>query len=345
MGNINLYKIEEDKNQLFIQEMVEKLQEIDTQVIEKQINGINNSFCLTLYTSIPQNGRALKWGWILTAFRSDNPSVTSPPKAVLMIKKNNTIYAVTFGHAFYLVDKFCDRDFGFNFARKVRFREIKTTMLTSPHSKRNKTVNTYINYNELEFDSGESFAKIKVKADLPVEFKTFKPPLEIGCSIKFSVEQDSLDAVIDLIVYVENILSTANDLYKIPVFSKVVDSELLHYLDDQLRVDIQNNPAKINISELDVIGVTEVFNRNDGEFKIRYGNARKTIPSLNNNEIEIFCNENSLNMSDILLDILVISLQNGTPVRTDKVKHLIDYTNDNEKCILSKGKWYKYNDD
>jgi hypothetical protein len=63
------------------------------------------------------------------------------------------------------------------------------------------------------------------------------------------------------------------------------------------------------------------------------------------NEIETFCRDNNLNISDILLDISIISLKDGVSVRTDKIKNLIDYTNDNEKCVLSKGNWYKYNDD
>ena len=34
-------------------------------------------------------------------------------------------------------------------------------------------VNTYVNYEELDFDSGESYAKLKAKAALPEEFTLF----------------------------------------------------------------------------------------------------------------------------------------------------------------------------
>ena len=63
------------------------------------------------------------------------------------------------------------------FARKIQYKEIKTTTLTTPNSRRNKTVNTYINYNELEFDSGESFAKLKAKVDLAEGFTLYKPSI------------------------------------------------------------------------------------------------------------------------------------------------------------------------
>jgi len=345
MGSLNLYKIGEEKKQLFIQEMAQKLQRVDTLDIEKQVNDADTMFGLTLYISHSQDDKELNWNWLLSAFHLNNLDITPSPKAVLTVEKDDTIYAVTFGHAFFLVDKFCDRDFGFNFARKIRYKEIKTTTLTSPHSRRNKTVNTYINYNELEFDSGESFAKIKAKAVLPDGFETFKPSLEIGNSIKFTVEQDSLDAVINLIIYIENIFATQEDLYQIPVFSKVVDTDLLGRLDAQLMTDVRDNPAQINISELDIIGATEIFNHNDSEFVIKFGRAEKRIPALSNDELQAFCNENGFDIADILLNISVISLRDGISVRTDSIKNLIDYTNDAERCVLSKGLWYKYNDD
>ncbi len=46
-----------------------------------------------------------------------------------------------------------------------------------------------------------------------------------------------------------------------------------------------------------------------------------------------------------ILDIKVVSLYNGQPVVTNLVKNLIDYTDDNKNCLLSKGIWYKYNED
>lgn len=345
MGRLNLYQIDSERNQSFIQEMNQKLQRVNTIDFERQVNGVETRLSLTLFISIPQDDKDLNWNWLLSAFHIENQNTLPSPKAVLVVEKDQTIYAITFGHAFFMVDKFCDKDFSFNFARKIRYTEIKTTALTTPHSKRNKTVNTYINYNELEFDSGESFAKIKAKAAIPDGFTTFKPSLEIGGSIKITVEQDSLDAVINLILHVEDIIDTQPDLYQIPVFAKVSDFNLLERLDAQLELDIQNNPTQINISELDIIGATEIFNQNDSEFVIKYGQNRKQIPLLSNDELQSFCNENNLDIAHVLLDISVFSYRDGIQIRSDNIRKLIDYTNDAERCILSKGQWFRYNDD
>ena len=107
----------------------------------------------------------------------------------------------------------------------------------------------------------------------------------------------------------------------------------------------RENPSQINISELDIIGVTEIFNHNDGEFILSYHGQRKEVSSLSNEELELFCSENNWDYNQALLDITVISQYNGFPVATKKVKDLIDYTDDREKCLLSKGVWYQYNED
>ena len=70
---------------------------------------------------------------------------------------------------------------------------------------------------------------------------------------------------------------------------------------------IAENPTQVNISELDIIGVTEIFNHNDGEFQLSYRGQQKNISSLSNAEIEKFCDENGWDYSRTLLNISVIS--------------------------------------
>jgi len=282
----------------------------------------------------------------LEEFNQNPIEIPSTPKGVVVIESEDEItYAVTFGHAYFLVDKFCNREFGFEFARKLSYEEIKTTTLTTPNSHRNKTVNTYINYSELEFDSGESFAKLKAKVKMPEGFTLYKPSIEVGSSIRFSTNEESLDLLLDIIMHVEYILDNEEDKYHIPVFSKVKDVDRLGQLEANLLESTRENPSQINISELDIIGVTEIFNHNDGEFILSYHGQKKEVSSLSNEELELFCLENNWDYNQALLDITVISQYNGFPVVAKKVKDLIDYTDDREKCLLSKGVWYQYNED
>lgn len=343
MGSVNIYRIDQEKRTEFITDITQKMQYKGMLERNKDINGIFN---LSLYIATSQKSIPVSWNWILDAFEQVKIETNAAPKAVMIIEHNNIdLYAVTFGHSFFLVDKFCDRNFGFDFARKLEYEGIKTTTLTTPGSHRNKTVSTYIDYSELEFDSGESFAKLKAKVKVENGFSLHKPSIEIGNSIRFSVDNDSVDSVIDLILYIEQKLKFEVDRCKIPVFTKISDKSLLKRLNHNMESSIAINPAQINISELDIIGATEVFNNNDSEFNLKFGDKEKKIFSLSSEEIKQFCKENDFNYAESILNISVVSLSNGSPVKTSKVRDLIDYTDDNENCILSKGIWYRYNTD
>lgn len=345
MGAFNIYKIDNDKMQEFLQELNRQMQCIDSQNIIRRFNDDETLFGFTLYYTCREEPNPLSWNWLLTAFNHGEEQTFSSPKAVLLLERDgDTAYAVTFGHSFFLVDKFCDRDFGFSFARKIDFREIKTTTLTAPSSHRNKMVNTYINYNELDFDSGESYAKLKAKAMFPEGFNLFKPAIEVGTSIRVVSEEDSLDRIIDIILFIENVINTAEDKHGIPVFTRIKDPERIRRLDERLNSFIEEQP-EIHISELDIIGATEIFNHNDCEFVLKHKRREKTIASLSHEELRSFCDENGFDFVKEVLDITVVSLFAGQPVASEKVKKLIDFTDDDERCLLSKGLWYQYNDD
>ena len=346
MSAINLYKIDNNKAHEFYKTLREKMEETEPIELDRSIAEETHIFSCMLYFSVPDEEKSISWNWLLRTFNKEAITAISSPKAVLVIEHNyETIYAITFGHAFFLVDKYCDRDFGFAFGRKLEYEEIKTTTLTTPGFRRNKVVNTYINYSELEFDSGESFAKLKAKEVLPDGFSLYKPSLEIGTSIRFNTDSDSLDKIVDLICHVEEALKNPEDKCKIPVFSKITDKEHIAELERILREQIQLGQAAINISELDIVGVTEVFNNNDGAFMLKYKRHEKEISVLNAESIRDFCEENSIDFDNNVLDIRVVSFYNGESVDTRLVHDMIDYIIDDEQILLSKGIWYKYNDD
>ncbi|MSR92654.1 hypothetical protein FYJ33_15100 [Clostridiaceae bacterium WCA-383-APC-5B] len=147
-----------------------------------------------------------------------------------------------------------------------------------------------------------------------------------------------------LIVYIEDVIRNEEDKVKIPVFGVVKDIELIKTLDDNMLEQFKNEPYSISFSETDIVGTTEVFNHNDANFVAYYKRHRKTLDELNYENLKEFINDNEIKFDEIL-DIKIISYVDGVSRKTDTIKQLIDYTNESEKCILSKGEWYKYNDD
>lgn len=342
MSKINLYKIDEGNHGAFLALLQDKLELIGNKELGEEQEG---KFLFSLFKIEEEIDKEIGWNWILNEFEQPEAFVKTQPKAVLVIECDDKMYAVTFGNAYFWVDKFCDRNFAFEFARRMNYSEIKTTTLLSPNMQRNKNVSTYINYESLEFDSGESFAKLKAKLNLD-EYNNglIGETIEFGNSIKFDLKDSNLENVSNLVKFIKLILGQ-NEIYKIPVFNKVTDQELLNQLDSNLFTKIREDISFISISELDIIGVSEVFNNQDTYFQLWHGHKNKVVENLNFAEVEKFAREKQIELSTEILNIKVKSFNNGQSIRTDKIKNLIDYVDDETRCVLNKGVWYHYNDD
>lgn len=296
MGQLNLYRIDAHKHEEFKTAIEDKFIHVGTlQTIKRMVDSQEKQFELSFFIDLRGNENLVEWNWLLTFFGNNDVTSRSNPRGVLVIKVYDEIFAFTYGFSYFVVDKYCDTDFAFDFARRVKYKEVKTLTLLSPSSRRNKVVNTYLNYNNLEFDSGESFAKLKVKADLPEDFELFKPTIEVGHSIKFEGVHDTIEAVIDTLIHVKSVLKRS-EIYKIPVFNKVSDKSMIEQLNNRLADNLEKNPLLINLSELDIIGVREIFNCNDSSFEIWYNRKHETLSHLASEDITIFIQSNGLTL-------------------------------------------------
>lgn len=347
MATINIFKIDENKIEEFLAdktflEKLEKKGRTTVPVSEK-------NFTITIFLNNKmQLKKPVHWQWVLKEFDIKENIESSPlPSAILLIEEAKHYYAVSFGNLFFLLDKYCDHDFAFSFGRKLKYKGIRTTALNNPGSKRNKTINSYIDYDQLTFDSGESFAKLKAKAEFPEKYSYLKSTIEIGTSIKLDLDDNktSLQTLCEIISYIENTISIGEDLYFIPFFAKVKDQDTIAKLDGQLRMDMQALSPSISISEFDIIGTTEVFQSDSDEYTLTYRRKHsEKLSRLSIEDIQDFCNKHSISFSEHCLDVYVMFQKNGQEYKKH-IKELLDYTNDGEKSLLSKGEWYRYNDD
>ena len=122
MSSINLYKIDNNKVDVFSRELSAKMNLTKTIIINKKADDEDVEYGFTLYSSRQKPKKELKWNWLLELFDEDSISVNASPSAVLLVEKDeDVVYAITFGHSFFLVDKYAEKDFGFAFARKIHF--------------------------------------------------------------------------------------------------------------------------------------------------------------------------------------------------------------------------------
>lgn len=343
MGQVNLYKIEDSKQKEFTELLSNKYEFIGEQEY-KSISDKNKTYIVGTYLFCSDNCKKPDWQWILDEYDHEEIKIYSSPRAILKIEVEGVTYVISYGLAYFSVDKYCDVDFAFDFAKRIEFREIKTTTLTAPNSKRNKIVNVFVDYNNLVYESGESYAKIKAKTENKDAGFLFKEMIEIGHSIKVQLRENSISCILEFIEYVE-MISKKSVLNKIPVFGKVKDEEIVAALDEELLRKISDNIECINVSELDVIGVTEIFNNNDASFILKYKRNQEQVEELTKDTIIQFIEKNRINLEKNFFDIRITCLKNEQEVCTYNIKRVIDYTDDERKCVLIKGEWYQYNSD
>jgi len=153
---------------------------------------------------------------------------------------------------------------------------------------------------------------------------------------------------------VEKILEISdNDVkYKIPLFKEVKNEESIKKLNESLNKAIQSNvlgDSKCNllsVPEIDIIGASEVFNGNDNEFElIYYKNASKKYDNLSMDVIKSFCIENNINSIEKVNKIKIRLYKDGDSVVQLPLKNVIEYTDEEYKCIYTKTKWYMFNHD
>ncbi len=339
MGKLNIYKIEDKKIEEFTSNAADKLK---FKSIKNVTDSKGREFGMSLYMLHPQDEKEISWNWLLKEFETNGISVNSSPKALIEIKVENTLYVATFGTAYFFADKFCDRKFPFEFAKRSDYKDIKTTALISPSRQRNKIINTYIKCNELEYDSGESFSKIKANIKTKEDEERFNGTIEIGNSIRFSMKENSLENIVRIINYIEETMNK-EIIHNIPLFNKIQD-ERIEMLDNLLIEYLSNEEFEIEISEMDIIGVNEIFYSNDYIYTLKYGREEENIEDLNCKTIISFINNKGIEKNQIL-DIEVILYQDGNFIGKKNIKELVDFISDEEEVVLSNGIWYEYNED
>ncbi len=338
MSQVNLFRIQETRESAFI-----KFIEGQYTTIAKSIV---NGFAFKLLWQEPNEKQDVNWGWAFTLFGQPAGKMAKMPKGIMVVQRCGTAgrtYAISFGGAHFLIDSYCDRDFGFDFACRVVVRKTKLTSTINNNSKRNKTISSFKNFDHLEINSGESYTKLKLDIDLKAHSGIAKSVIEVGSSIKVTLKEDSFDSLIELIKYVEQVLVSAK-LTRIPVCNLVNKQEEIDVLEECLKKDFPKEDSTVTISEFDISGVEEVFLRADS-FELLCERQSKLVTSLDINELRTFFSENGIDDVETMLKTRVRFLLNGNSSVTKSIRDFIDYLNEDNNALLVCGKWYRFNVD
>lgn len=351
MAGINIYKVLDNKHM----DITEYLRTNYTCLGGQQIqldNGVNEEtgeilqvgYQMTFYFGAGTDGKPLSWNWVLNAFGHQDISTDGTPKAVILIQSREDLFAVTFGHSYYKIDQFSDKEWAFEFARRSKYKNVRTTAVTNPNSQRNRTINTYLEYENLDLGSGEALTKLKANIELPEDFTLFSEIIEIGNSIRVTSDDPTLENIAMTIAFIEHIISNEEVKVKIPFFKSVREQEEVQVLRTQMIQDFENNLMSIDFSEYQIYATRVVFRDNhEYEFRHKYKHARCGKVTLES--VETFMREHEFSTNEDLLDIRVAVFEDGKSIYSTTIEKLIYYTNEESHALLADGSWYIYNED
>ena len=347
MATINLYKIDIDKYDEFIEEVQKKFIEkgIDETTLVDEDGEVFN-FYFQLYYNEDDLLDEVNWNWIIKCFGiEDVASTKKSPLAILIIEYNEIKYAISFSYSHFLVDKYCDREFPYEFARRVQYSKIKTTALTNPNSQKNKTINTYIDYNNFDFDSGEALTKLKATIVLPEGLDIFTEQIEIGNSIKLTINSPTFEGIGNTLLYIINTIENFEGTpLKIPRFIRITDNDEINLLEAKLIESIEDEDIQVDFSEYE-IHATRVIFKEDDYYELCCSWDKMRFNTLSKQAILDFSSEYNKSISEIVSNGKIVVYIDGESKYTRKLKELIYFTAEENSSIYVDGKWYKYNDD
>lgn len=348
MASVNIYKITNSNNDRLLRYLESQYDLVNDHAVQI-IRSVNSeslpiNFEMTLYLNDDDSTKPLSWNWALTAFEYKNISFSSKPKAVIVVDSEDTFYAITFGHSYFKVDQFSDKEWAFNFARRLDYTNVRTIAITNPNSQRNKTVNTYLDYENLDIGSGEAFTKIKAKIERPSNLTLYEETLEVGNSIKFDIGSPSLETIAQVIEHVNNTINYVQEKHKIPYFKEVKDDEEKERLFALTKAQLHDNLYAIDFSEYQIYATRIIF-KDDHQYILKHNYRNMPIDSVNVEMVAQFMHKYNFNVEDDLFRIRVEVLEDGITKYCTPISNLIFYTIEEEHALLSDGKWYTYNED
>lgn len=93
MAVVNLYRIDKEKEELFIQDLARKMELTETIIRERQlIEGEIEYIELSLYLPRPVNDKELTWNWVLKEFNQTSIRRKKMPSSIVVIKKGKVLF-------------------------------------------------------------------------------------------------------------------------------------------------------------------------------------------------------------------------------------------------------------
>jgi uncharacterized protein (TIGR04141 family) len=325
--------------------------EMENKGYERKGTEVNsNDYKLKLYCRY-DNNQKISWKTVFDVFEEENIPKKSNLSGIILCHNDNNCFALTYGNSSFLVQKFCDKEFGFDFAKRVPLIEMKRKSSYSAASTRNSSIVSYRNTKTFVYDTGENVTSLSFTP----ENEFYGNRIDIGKSIKFNLDLE-LPYISELF---DEIISEMDKpvINHIPLLVEIKNEEQVCQLYEQFyndfrlaleqfsqnRIDVQQNNLVIN--EFTVVGC-DYFFENDNNFVLKIGRQKYEINEL---DLKTLFNISIRNLIDIQTLVekgrLVYMDDSSESIYSDPIKNHINYEIRDEKICFYEGSWYEYNAD
>jgi uncharacterized protein (TIGR04141 family) len=296
------------------------------------------------YYSPDEDPKESSWAAPYRTYFTDHPiPETHSPFAVFLFTKDDRAYALSYGKAHFYVRPYCDYDFGVELAKRIA--QAEDTRLTASKrfsGRQRKTIRSYSNETRLRVESGESVDY--VQAAILDEFsETFGSIGKFGTSAQLTLDISAGD-IGTLLTQIDVQLGN-EPRFSMPRTTLITDDLEVARLDQHLLDQLQAEAGATEFSQntYDLYGVDFVF-ASTGHYTMKYARRSQDVDQLTIKELKNFIAAQAI-PRDRILDIKIVHHQDDGPTYTNELKRDLDFIADDERVVLTGGRWMIFNQD
>lgn len=296
------------------------------------------------YYSPDENPKESSWVAPYRTYFADLPiPETHSPFAVFLFSKDERAYALSYGKSHFYVRPYCDYDFGVELAKRIA--QADDTRLTASKrfsGRQRKTIRSYSNETRLSVESGESvdYVQAAILDDLS---ETFGSVGKFGTSAQLTLDI-SADDIGTLLTQIDFQLEN-EPRFSMPRTTLITDDLEVARLDQHLLDQLQDEPGTTAFTQnsYDLYGVDFVFG-STGHYTMKYARRSQDVDQLTILELKKFIAAHDI-PRDRILDIKIVHHQDDGPTYANELKRDLDFIADDERVVLTGGRWMVFNQD
>ncbi len=295
-----------------------------------------------------------------------NKIITSFFGIYLFELTNNRVYAISFGYASSLLNKYCDSNFGLDLAERIlndQAVDVESVRFLNVNRKKSLTVFSKDAVTGVEYGSAKEYIEGHIDKEI-FAYSTdeiiinkllyyINKKFDFGTSIKFTDRKvngenmiDSLEDLSSVIVLIDYFIEKNQDniRLRIPRLSFISSKEpLSKELDRKLLEALEKKSIDVGIDFYSVVGADIIINSSSTFTLTCTGVSSESYEDLSIENVMEFLNRTKLKSPHIMLDSSRVKFDDGS-TRALKRCLMADVTYGDQIYILVDGKWATYND-